>query len=225
MKLIFLILANDTHYYLMMQELWRKYMNTHKGISSYFIKYNLEKINGDKDIFISGDTIYIKGTNESYIPGCLDKTIKSIEYILENEDFDYVVRTNMSSVWDFNKIYDLVSSNNFITGGVIGNINNMQFISGAGILLNKDICKQLVENKNNFDYNVNDDVSIGALINNNNISITPFTRFEAYNYDYNLETINNELIENYYHFRCKSNINDNNTICIMKHIINLIYGV
>lgn len=221
MKIIFLILANDTDYYLKMQELLRKYMNTHKNIKSYFIKYNLQKLHDDKDIFIDDDTIYIKGSEESFIPGCLDKTIKSIEYILKNEDFDYLIRTNMSSVWDLNKIYNLVLSNNFLAAGVIGYENN-KFISGAGLLLKKNICKILIQNKNDLNYNIIDDVSIGDFLINNNINFNSLARFEVFLYENKLMSVNYNLIKNHYHYRCKSN-NHNETINNMKHIINLIY--
>ena len=223
MKLIILILANDNEYYLQMQNLWRKYMNTHQNIKSYFIKYNVNNINNDKDIFIEDDTIYIKGKNESYIPGCLDKTIKSFEYILNNENFDYVIRTNMSSVWDLNKIYNLLLSNNLYASGVIGNHYSQLFISGAGMLFNRDICNLIIQNKNLLNYNIIDDVSIGTLLTKLNINPTALTRFEAYNYENNLQNINLQEIDNYYHFRCKSS--DNMTINIMSHIIKLIYSL
>jgi hypothetical protein len=220
MKLIILILANDNEHYLQMQNLWRKYMNTHQNIKSYFIKYNIKN---DIDIFVEGDTIYIKGNSESFIPGCLDKTIKSFEYILNNESFDYIIRTNMSSVWDLNKIYNLLLSNKFCASGVIGNDNSQIFISGAGMLFNRDICNLIIQNKNQLDYNILDDMSISTLLSKLNIIPTPLTRFEAYNYENNYENINNNLIDNHYHFRCKSNINNNITINIMSHIIKLIY--
>ena len=223
MKLIILILANDNEHYLQMQNLWRKYMNTHQNIKSYFIKYNINKINDNKDIFVEEDTIYIKGDYESIIPGCLDKTIKSFEYILNNESFDYVIRTNMSSVWDLNKIYNLLLSNNLSASGVIGYHGSQLFISGAGMLFNREICNVIVQNKNQLDYNIIDDVSIGILLTKLNIHPTPLTRFEAYNYENNYENINNNLIENYYHFRCKSN--NEITLKLISHIIYLVYGL
>lgn len=225
MQLIILILANDEPHYLQMQNLWRKYMNKFDNIKSYFIKYNINKINNNQDIFIEDNTIYIKGNHESFTPGCLDKTIKSFEYILNNENFDYVIRTNMSSVWDLNKIYNLLLSNEFNAGGVIGNHNSQLFISGAGMIFNRNMCNLIVKNKNNLNYNILDDLSIGILLTNLNINFTSLTRFEAYNYENTLSIIDNKLIENYYHFRCKSNLNGNITINIMSYLINLIYNL
>lgn len=219
MKLIILILANDSNVYLKCQALWRKYMNSHHNIKSYFIKLKSEL---ETDILIDNDTIFVKG-NESIVPGCLIKTIESIKYFLLNEEFDYIFRTNMSSVVDLNKLYNLLENYDKDYSGVIGDCNNIKFASGAGILLSKYMCNFLINNRHSLNYNVMDDVSIGSLIQNNNISIYPLTRFEAYNYEKHIDLLNKELINDYYHFRCKSDIDYNNTIILMEKIVNLIY--
>lgn len=218
MILIILILANDTDMYLKMQEKWKYYMNKHSFIKSYFIKY---KDDLQENIIQTEDTIYIKGT-ETLIPGCLDKTIKSIEYLLNKFDFDFIFRTNMSSVIDLNKLYNLID-NNIECGGIIGNCNGQQFISGAGILMNKKICQLLINNKNYLNYNIIDDVAIGKFFTDKNVKIKELTRFEAYNYENNIELIKKENIKNYYHFRCKSDFEPNKTIKLMEKIIQLIY--
>jgi hypothetical protein len=107
MKIIILILANDDGIYLECQKLWRSYMNIHPNIKSYFIKFNTEITS---DILVDNNTIFIKGC-ETIIPGCLIKTIKSINYLLKNEDFDFIFRTNMSSVVNLNCLYDFVINN------------------------------------------------------------------------------------------------------------------
>ena len=213
---IILILANDNTIYLQCQTLWKRYINSHPNIKSYFIKLNPELKN---DILIDNDIIFVKG-NESYVPGCLIKTVESIKYLLSNEEFDYIFRTNMSSVVDLNKLYNLLENYNQDYSGVIGYCDNVKFASGAGMLLSKNMCNFLINNRHLLNYNLIDDVSIGTLLQNNNVTIYPLTRFETYNYETNLDLINKELIKDYYHFRCKSNIDDNNTIIIMEKIIN-----
>ena len=101
MKIIILILANDSGIYLECQKLWKTYMNLHPNIKSYFIKFNPELTT---DILVDNNTIFIKG-NESFITGCLIKTLESINYVLKNEDFDFIFRTNMSSVVNLNNLY------------------------------------------------------------------------------------------------------------------------
>ena len=217
MKLIILILANDSDVYLECQNIWRSYMNTHSNIKSYFIKY---KVGLDNDVILENDTIFING-NESLIPGCLVKTIKSIEFLLKTQDFDFIFRTNMSSVIDLHKFYNLVINNKNDCSAVIGYHNNIKFASGAGILLSKQLSSNLIINKNKLNYNLIDDVSIGIFLQIANININPLTRFEAYNYKNNVNQITKEMIKDYYHFRCKSN--NLKTPIIMKKIIELIY--
>jgi hypothetical protein len=219
MKLIILILASDNDLYLHCQNMWRSYMNTHPNIKSYFIKYKLDL---SDDILLENDTIFING-RESFIPGCLVKTIKSIEFLLKTQDFDFIFRTNMSSVIDLHKFYNLLNNYKYDYSGVIGCHNNIKFASGAGILLSKQLCSNLIINKNKLNYNFLDDVSIGLLFQINNVSISPLTRFEAYNYENNVNQITKEMIKDYYHFRCKSDKDNNKTLLMMKTIINLIY--
>jgi len=220
MKIIILILANDNSYYCKIQDLWRKYMNTHPNIQSYFIKYSETC---EKDLVEIGDTIYLRGA-DSIRPGCFIKTIESLKYILQNKDFDYVLRTNMSSVWNLNKLYDVVSSNNFSSAGVIGIHDGFQFVSGAGILLRKDVAHKLAYTNypENIFYSKDmpDDVIIGCILKDYDVQMDVLTRFEAWRYN-----VTPEALENYYHFRCKCYEQWDDTIKIMTAIINLIYGV
>jgi len=220
MKLIVLILANDTGIYLECQKLWQIYMNTHPNIKTYFIKYKSDLI---EDISLENDNIFIKG-NESFIPGCLDKTVKAIEFCLKNQNFDFIFRTNMSSVVDLNNINSVLENYNRHYSGVIGVHQNIQFASGAGILLSKQLCIFLTSYKHKLNYNLMDDLSIGLFCSNaKNIRIAPLTRFETYNYENTLNLISKDLIKDHYHFRCKSEKDNNKTLLMMKKIIDLIY--
>jgi len=221
MRLVALVLANDNAEYNEMQRLWRIYMNKHPNITSFFIKYKEDLI---EDVMINEDVIFIKG-NETMIPGCLDKTIRSIEFLLKNMDFDFILRTNMSSVFDFKKVYGLLNEN-IEYSGVINYYNNKQnkYVSGAGILLNKKTCIELIDTKMSLNYNIVDDIAIGELLTKKeSIIITPLTRCEAFNYKDNLMLITQDTIKDFYHFRCKSDGKHNTTIEIMKKVIELIY--
>jgi hypothetical protein len=221
MKLIVLILASDTGVYLECQKLWKIYMNTHPNIKSYFIKYKSELL---EDVVLENDNIFIKG-EESFIPGCLDKTVKAIEFCLKTQEFDFIFRTNMSSVIDLIKFNHLLENYNRHYSGFIGiHSQNIKFASGAGMLLSKQFCTILTSCKDKLNYSVQDDVSIGDFCHNiRNIQIAPLTRFETFNYENNLNEISNELIKDYYHFRCKSEKDNNKTLLMMKKIIDLIY--
>jgi len=224
MKILILIIAHDDGYYIDMQKLWRIYMNRFDNIKSFFIKYNN---NIDSDILVQNDTIYVKG-NDSYIPGCLDKTIKSLEYTLNEDfgfDFDYLIRTNLSSVWDFTKLNHFLESNSeLVVGGVLGTAhNNIKFISGTGILLHKEVCKNIIQHKNLLDYNIIDDVALGIFLTQLLNNYKPLNRFEAYHYNNNINSVNKELLRPFIYSRCQCH-NSTQTLQLMEHIINIIYS-
>lgn len=219
MKLIILILASDTGEYLKMQQLWKTYMNRFPYVTSFFIKYDPDL---SDNIQLQDNTIFIKGS-ESLIPGCLDKTIQSIEFVLKEFDFDFIFRTNMSSVVDLKKLHNILNDK-IQYAGVMGIYNNITFASGAGFLLNKNSCQLLINNKDKLQYNLIDDVSLGDFFENHKIPITPLTRLDVFVCQDNMDLITKERFLNHYHFRCKSDINHLKTVQLMEKVIRLIYN-
>jgi hypothetical protein len=216
MNIIILIIASDnTDNYIEMQKIWRKYMNKcNPNIRSFFIK-NEPTLN--EDIIAINDTIYIK-ENENYIPGILSKTIKSIQYCLNNFDFDYIYRTNLSSFLNLYKINDFINNNTLNYGGVIGDFKGIKYASGSGFFLSKDTCIYLCKNNNLLDYNLIDDVSIGNFLN------------KTYNIFFidrcNINCLENDkfiINNNIFHYRCKCEENHSITVSIMNKLFNMIY--
>ena len=128
-------------------------------------------------------TIYVKG-EETYIPGILNKTIEAIRAI--GLDYDFVWRTNLSSVLDFdglirycNSIDDRVSKHRVLYesnkkvlyAGYIGLApieaefdSHIRFASGSGFLLAREAVQYLLDNISLLRYDLIDDVAIGALL-------------------------------------------------------------
>jgi hypothetical protein len=218
MNIIILIIATDNIIeYIKMQEIWKKYMNNHPNIKSYFIK---NKIDLEENIILNENenTIYIKD-NESFIPGILNKTIKSIKYCINNFNFDYIYRTNLSSFLDLNKLYEYILYNNIDYGGFIGCHDNINFASGAGFFLSKNACIFLIEKYSEEKHNnFLDDVSIGEIMMNK-FNITFIDR-------YGITSLNNNIINeksNCFHYRCKSDDIHNITVEIMDKLYYKIY--
>lgn len=226
MKILILILANDTPVYLQMQECWKKYMNVNENVKSYFIKYDVEELY-DSDVTVCENTIYIKGKMDSLIPGCLDKTIKALEYSLNNMEFDYLIRTNMSSVWDINKIHTYLSNNTHSCLGVLTKYNNIKkfFISGAGIILSHSVCKNIIDNKHLLDYSIIDDVAIGIILKKLKYEFENFPRFNVMKLENGTYNLNKKHKARNYHFRCKTSLEHADTIELMNYTIKLIYKI
>ena len=217
MNIIILIIASDnTDNYIEMQNIWRKYMNKcNPNIKSFFIK-NDPTLN--EEIICNNDIIYIK-ENENYIPGILSKTIKSIQYCLNNFEFDYIYRTNLSSFLNLYKMNDFIKTNNILNyGGVIGDWNGIKYASGSGFFLSKEACLYLCQNNNLLDYNMYDDISIGFFLSKK-YNIFFIDRCNINSLDNDKFIINNNI----FHYRCKCDDNHSITISIMNKLYNMTY--
>lgn len=231
MKIIILIISSQATHYDQMKEIWKKYMNKHANIKCYFIEF-------DNDIDVNtvldemNNTIYVKG-NESYIPGILDKTIKSIQHIvLSNVEFDYILRTNLSTFVVLDKLYNYLLNNPIDYGGPLGIISNFTqykkyldeidetnrfFPSGTGILMSKIAVNKLLENIP--DYTFIDDLSIGLVLSR----YFKFNILERQDY---INKIKNKKIivrDNLFLYRCKYKNNLSN-ILILNKLLNYYYN-
>ena len=225
-----LILASDNvQHYIDSQNLFKKYMNNHPNIKSLFCKCNP---NLEQDFIFDQDnnTLYVK-YQESYIPGILYKTIKSFDYICKNFEFDYIFKTNMSSVIDLDKMYTYISNNKLQYGdelietlsdsGVLENANGIKFSSEYGFFISKNTCILLMNNEI-IPYNSIDDAAIEYTINKL-VEITEIPLTDIILNNPELLKPYNEFDKNIFHFRCRQETNDSETVVAQKIILNKIY--
>jgi hypothetical protein len=171
---ICLVIDSDypfTEHYAKQRNRWKKYMGLDPEIKCYFVRLKAD-INEDIAVDESNFTIYVRGV-ESYTPGILTKTLKAMQYIYNTFDFNFLIRTNLSSFWNFNlykKVFNKPTENTVKAS--IGLLYGIQFPEGAGMVLSKDIIYKMINNQNSFDYKENDDVAIGMFLHNFNISIS-----------------------------------------------------
>lgn len=185
-KILVLIIASDNHpVYIGFQKIWRSYMHYDKNhVEAYFIK-------GDPSLSetykIQADILWSK-TPENVIPGILNKTILSLEAMLPRlEEFDYVLRTNLSSFYIFPRLLrflDGCPSEKFYCA-VQGRLRNLNYGSGSGFLLSRDLVRLMIANKKFFLNNRStyDDVVIGQFFQKMNIKLQPHDRVDFYSLD------------------------------------------
>jgi hypothetical protein len=207
-KLLNLILYSETSpEYIEMYKLLSTYLKAN-NIPHYFYAYK----NIEKDYEIVDDIIYLKGTTESIVPGCLDKTIKVFD-ICKNMDFDYLVRSNISTVINFKNFFEIlnkISTKFDYAGAGIGSHDNIQFASGCCMIFSKKIVQLLVSNKITIDYRITDDVSIAKFLNGK-VNIVSFGE----NRVDNVEEARNGIV----FYRNKHSVDRNIDIKNMKKII------
>jgi hypothetical protein len=188
-KLLVLIIASDNHpAFLELQEIWRSYMHLDpEHVKAYFIK-------GDPDLkkpsLIKGDILYTKGL-DSYQPGILKKTVLSLEALSDKlEAYDYVLRTNLSSFYDFPKLLKTLDTlpkekcyaavARLPSYNVPPDLLSIPFGWGAGFLLSTDLAQLMVNQKEELFTRGNDapdDVLIGAFFHRRNVPILPAACF------------------------------------------------
>jgi hypothetical protein len=191
-KILNLIIYNDKSPYEknMKNELEKLYNNNYNNfVKQFFICFNN---NITKPVEEDRNILYIKG-KETFIPGILDKTIKAMEYCFNNYDFDYLVRSNISTVIDFKKIpfYKIPLDKIGYASSLIFNIQKLdpksgiinntlfgtKFAMGTNIILNKLGFKYILDNKESINMDIIDDVSIGLLMKKITTPITLCSTF------------------------------------------------
>jgi len=223
-KLIMLVISSYDDIYNDMRKTWKNYMHKFDDVKIYFLhcKNDLETT-----LYVDENesTIYYK-CEESLIPGIFLKSIHAMDYCQQTFNYDYLLRTNMSSLYNIPKLIDFLDNQpktNF-AGGRNEIYYNISFISGAGMIISKDLVEKMLttiftENTINHVFGLPDDVLLGYIIN---LHIDPSTyvyipRFDIY------ERLTKERIESlsndHFHFR---NRNDSDLRVLDSQNINLL---
>jgi len=141
--------------------------------------------------------------------GILPTTLSALEYITSNFDYDFIVRTNVSSYWNVRKLVAVLNEmpKTDLFMGLVGTAevhgNQLNFVSGAGMIMSRDVVEKILLNHLNLDFSYIDDVAIGILARDLELKLTPGIRQDFSKISTLLARRPNELSENY-HFRLRS---------------------
>jgi hypothetical protein len=216
-KTLVLIIANDDlPAFVELQKVWQSYMNsdpTHFDV--FFLKGNASQ---ETVIKIEGNTLFAQ-TEDNMKPGIYKKSIIALQEIAL-DDYDYILRTNLSSFFSFEslltKIKTLPKTNCY--AGVhlylpqenLPHLGEIHFVSGAGILLSKDLAKLIAEKAKDFTHleqELPDDVLMGYFFQKQGVKITSLSRVDLPNHaawDAYVQNVGD------FHFRAKSHYLERN---------------
>jgi hypothetical protein len=178
MKVLNLIIVNFNHIiYDSLAEEWRRYMNSNTQVRSLFLVLD-PTIN--KEYILTEDAITLKGT-DSYVPGIYEKTIHSMKICLslpEFSDIDYVIRTNVSSFWIWDRLLKFLSNtprSNYLSTGHIMDKFGVLSPHGSNFIMSRDIALKFsdeycISEKTKYP----DDIVFGFLCKKYNINIEKY---------------------------------------------------
>lgn len=180
-KMLVLIIASDgVQAHVELQKIWKAYMNSDpEHFEVYFIRGNPDLATPSE---IKGNELFVK-CEESYIPGITLKTVLSIEAMMPRmHEFDYVLRTNLSSFYVFPRLLEFLKTlpkegclagwQQYIPASWAPKFGTINFLSGAGFILSSDLAQMLVRGKEEIfknQHDLADDVLIGLFFQRHNI--------------------------------------------------------
>jgi hypothetical protein len=241
MKLLVLSIFNDECPF--MNEMKKEnviYLNEiSRMVSLDYYYITLKEMEHDYEIDEMNKVFYVKGAN-TVVPGLLYKTLKSIEILINelNKTYDYILRTNSSTVIDFVALFnflktlDTYENENYlvtsqilqlhwidVSAGIIDDkYHGTIYPTGRFILMRSSAWVDIVANQNKLDFSIIDDVSLGIYLHHpciTRISLTNFVEDDVHK----IHDLNNLMIKN-----CVEN-KDNRILdvyCFKFHIYRLI---
>ena len=179
MKLLILVIYSDGEDYREMLKIQRSYLHRFDNVKTYF---TMMRENQTEPIVVEDDFVYVKG-KETYL-GIMYKTVESLEYLIGgSEYYDYVLRTNISTIFNVPLFYDYcktlpktnVYTSSFIhdlhwldppAGIVDESLWGTKYATGTNIVMSNDVVKYMAANKNKLRYDVVDDLAMGVFMTN-----------------------------------------------------------
>ncbi len=144
---------------------WLTQNDSHSAVYFYYGTGTGEKT------FCIGDQIFC-GSSEGLL-NLGHKTIDAFQWVLENSGFSHLFRTNLSSYVDIDGLCEFIKqlpSERVYTGKLYTDYA-FPFISGAGIILSRDVVELIVREKYHWDHSQIDDVALALLLRENGIPI------------------------------------------------------
>lgn len=176
-KLLILVMCSSSH-------LYEKLENT---IKNTWFNYKTD----DVEIIFYKDNTFKEKFNYPILDNCDlilpiedgfftlgHKTLMSFEWVNNKYDYEYIYRSNLGAYVDIKNILTFLldkPKNNFYCG-IIGKDSyylgrEVEFASGSGYFLSKNLVELVLKYKNMWNHNIVDDVALGELLSNFNIKV------------------------------------------------------
>lgn len=184
--------------------------------------------NNNSEPYIKDDELHLTINEDG--KNLLNRTIEAFEFLNINFNYDFILRTNISSYFNLDLLYEkiLTLPKDNLYAGYHTYHNGSLFASGAGYIISKDVLKYIISNKNSIDFGLcysgpaewpdYDDVTIGKLLSH--IPIIHLDRID-YTTPEQISTIETTY-QGHYHYRCKNWPDRSGDIIVMNKLFELL---
>ena len=87
--------------------------------------------------------------------------------------------------------------------GLTGLVRNGKYVSGAGMILSRDVYSEMILNRKKFDLECIDDLSIGRTLSGIKIKPMELNRIDL-RHTWDINQIAPDIMKSNFHYRCKS---------------------
>jgi len=238
-RAVILVLAsNNNPIYKNCRKIWKAYMNIDPTIKVFFV-YGRIFINDALDDYDAESDILID-TPESY-PVYIKKTIEAMKIIQSKVTYDFFIRTNLTTFWDFKKLHlhlnELPTKNCYSGDGPLPGYNSQgYYLSGTDTIVTPEMIESIITNEDLVDFQLVEDAAMGKyfhgilrvpMLPNRICFFEDITSTNEYEYNKIINRINNAITENKDHYRVKTFSNNRQEIdlFIYKHLLKNIYEI
>lgn len=204
-KIETLILSSHTYPSIRNSKIQKKIFSKQGIKNVYWYKQGNSQQLQNQEATLIGSDLFINASDDSL--GMGHKTIKAMEWLLSNSDFDFLFRTNTSSYFSEERLSNYIKDNftkpEKVYSGLIHNTNDKNgkeiiFASGSGFILSRDVVESIIQNKNLWNHEYWDDVSLAILMDKLNVPVSQGLRF-----DIKGNPFRQEIDMKHYHYRCR----------------------
>ena len=202
-KIVILIISSfDLHEYAEMKRLSHTYYSLFPNDIRFFY---IESRDQEEESVEDGNILYLKGT-ESVIPGIYLKTMKALQHIQSNYNYDFVLRTNLSSFFNIPHVIQYFQTKPLQR--FAGGYPVFWFTSGTFICFSRDVGELLTQDIRYGD-DTHDDVLISRLLDEKQITrqgMEPFdVRYFLNGYcKEHVQNLTEDEVNHILFYRCKN---------------------
>lgn len=238
-RAVMLVLAsNNNPIYKNCRKIWKAYMNIDPTIRVFFVygrillQDALDDYDAESDILIDAP--------ESY-PVLIKKTIEAMKLIQPKVTYDFFIRTNLTTFWDFKKLHlhlDELPTNNCYSGDgpLPGYNSNGYYLSGTDTIVTSEMIQSIIANEHMVDFHLVEDAAMGKyfhsvlgapMLPNRICFFEDITSTNDGEYNKIINRINWAVSENKDHYRVKTLHGNREEIdlFIYKQLLKLIYNI